>query len=180
MNEETQDRRSQRTRAALQTAFVQLLLKDGYDALKVGAIAEAANVGRSTLYEHYRTKQDLLRATLSTPFTTLAGLVQPGCSTEPVIGLLKHFRENQQVSRVLLSWPTRPVLGQTLAALVGERLASGHFGTPLIPSEITARQIADAQLALVECWVLGRPSCDIGTAAQSLMASTRALAVSAY
>lgn len=179
MSEETLDRRRQRTRTALQTAFVRLLLKDGYEQLKIAAVALDANVGRSTLYEHYRTKQDLLQATLHAPFSILAELVRPGCSSDRVVGLLQHFRDQQQLTRVLLGWPTRPVLGKTLAALIVERL-SGVNLAPAIPAEITARQIADAQLALIECWVLGRPSCAIDAAAQALMATTRALAVSAH
>ncbi|MFC0135970.1 hypothetical protein CR105_01425 [Massilia eurypsychrophila] len=87
MIEESLDRRSQRTRAALQAAFVQLLLKDGYDELKIGAVAKTANVGRSTLYEHYRTKQDLLRGTLDGPFSILAALVEPDGSLDAVVSL---------------------------------------------------------------------------------------------
>lgn len=180
MSEEMLDRRSQRTRAALQTAFVRLLLKDGYEELKIGAVALDANVGRSTLYEHYRTKQDLLQATLHAPFSILAALLQPGGSIDPVIGVLNHFRDQQQLARVLLGWPTRPVLGRTLAALIVERLKCAASAPASVPAEITARQIADAQLALIECWVLGRPSCDIDAAAQALKATTRALAASAW
>jgi AcrR family transcriptional regulator len=179
MIEESLDRRSQRTRAALQAAFVQLLLKDGYDELKIGAVAKTANVGRSTLYEHYRTKQDLLRGTLDGPFSILAALVEPDGSLDAVVSLLMHFREHQQVARVLLTWPTRPVLGQALAALILDRLQCVDAGQTSIPLEMTARQIADAQLVLVECWVLGRPVCDMDAIAQALKATARALAAAA-
>lgn len=180
MSEETLDRRRQRTRAALQAAFVRLVLKDGYEQLKIGAVALDANVGRSTLYEHYRTKQDLLQATLQAPFSILAELVRPGTSIDRVVGLLTHFRDQQQLTRVLLGWPTRPVLGRTLAALIVDRLSGVNLAPASIPAEITARQIAEAQLALIECWVLGRPSCEIDAAAHALMATTHALAISAH
>jgi hypothetical protein len=82
-----------------------------------------------------------------------------------------HFREHQQVARVLLTWPTRPVLGQALAALILDRLQCVDASPTLIPLEIAARQIADAQLVLVVCWVPGRPVCDVDAIAQALKAA---------
>ena len=176
MVDETLDRRSQRTRAALHGAFVDLLQEQGYEALKIGDVAARANVGRSTFYEHYRTKHDLLRASIIGPFSILASLVDPRCSTEAVTALLRHFRDNQQVARVLLGWPTRPLLGQTLADLITDRLKRHAAGVPRIPFEVIARQIADAQLSLVESWVQGRPRLDLDIAGEALTRTSVALA----
>ncbi|MFB9243515.1 TetR/AcrR family transcriptional regulator [Massilia antarctica] len=176
MTDELLDRRSQRTRAALHDAFVQLLLEQGYDALKIGAVAERANVGRSTFYEHYRTKHDLLRASIVGPFAILADLVNPGGSTGHAVTILRHFRDHQQVARVLLSWPTRPLLGQTLADLIEERLKGRGAGQPSVPVEVIARQIAQAQLSLVESWVLGRPHLELAVATDVLARTSAALA----
>ena len=168
MVNEALDRRSQRTRAALHGAFVDLLLEHGYEALKIDTIAARANVGRSTFYEHYRTKHDLLQASIARPFSILADLVEPACPIAPATALLRHFRDNQQVARVLLSWPTRPLLGQTLAGLIVERLKRRGVGLPRIPWEVTARQIAEAQLVLVEMWLQGRPGLDLDSAVEAL------------
>ncbi|WP_195763518.1 TetR/AcrR family transcriptional regulator [Duganella guangzhouensis] len=102
-----EDRRQKRTKAALQGAFRELLLDQGYEALTVGAVAEQANIGRSTFYEHYRTKEELLRASISRPFGVLAGLVDGASGADVLLSLLQHFRENQQVARLLLGWQTR-------------------------------------------------------------------------
>ena len=119
---ETGDRRQQRTRAALHTAFRDLLLEQGYEALTIGAVVERANIGRSTFYEHYRTKDELLRASLRQPFAALADLAGGAADTGRLEKLLLHVRENQQLARVLLNWETRPVLAAALAELVAERL----------------------------------------------------------
>src|SRR5260370_36729951 len=55
------DRRILRTRATLQHALNSLILKKGYDAITIQDICDAANVGRSTFYAHYRSKDDLKR-----------------------------------------------------------------------------------------------------------------------
>ena len=58
------DRRVSRTRTALQQAHLGLILKQGYETTTVEDICEAANVGRSTFYAHFRGKDDLKRSGL--------------------------------------------------------------------------------------------------------------------
>src|SRR5258708_26437058 len=55
------DRRICRTRAMLQHALNSLILKKRYEAITVQDICDAANVGRSTFYAHYTSKDDLKR-----------------------------------------------------------------------------------------------------------------------
>lgn len=54
------NRQSHRTQTALKTAFVVLLQELNYEAITVDAIANRANVGRSTFYRHFASKADLL------------------------------------------------------------------------------------------------------------------------
>jgi AcrR family transcriptional regulator len=175
MNAQDLDRRQQKTRSALRAAFLSLLLEQGYETLKIGHVTQRANVGRSTFYEHYRTKHDLLLASIRQPFSILADLVEPGPASGRLPALLRHFRENHGVGRVLLGWPVRPMLSQTLSGLIATRLARTPCSEPLIPMEVAARQIADAQLALLESWVLGRPACEIDGVAQALKRGSDAL-----
>lgn len=177
MNVEQTDRRTQKTRAALHAAFIELVLDQGYDSMKISDIAARANVGRSTFYEHYRTKHALLQASLAGPFGMLAALASASPAGPALHGQLQHFRDHQQVARVLLGWPTRPLLGRALADLIVPHLDRAGATPPLIPADMAARQIADAQLALLEAWVLGRPACGVAAMAEALRRSTRAIAV---
>jgi AcrR family transcriptional regulator len=72
MNEPRQDRRKLRTRTAALQAFAELFLEEGYEALTVAGVADRAGIGRSALYLHFRTKEDLLKASLARPFKLLA------------------------------------------------------------------------------------------------------------
>ena len=55
------DRRVARTRKTLHHALISLILKKDYEAITVEDICAAANVGRSTFYAHYTSKDDLHR-----------------------------------------------------------------------------------------------------------------------
>ena len=69
------DRRTERSRSALMSAFIAIVLSDGYDAVTVERVAERANVGRSTFYMHYKGKEDILRQSLKHPCSVLVAIV---------------------------------------------------------------------------------------------------------
>jgi len=54
------DRRVEKTRAALFTALLDLIVEKGYDRTSVEDILKRADVGRATFYAHYYNKEDLL------------------------------------------------------------------------------------------------------------------------
>ena len=56
----SQDRRITKTRKAIYTAFLQLLNQEDYESITVQEIIDLADVGRSTFYSHYESKELLL------------------------------------------------------------------------------------------------------------------------
>ena len=60
----TIDRRVARTRAALYDALINLVRQKDYDLITVEEILNLANVGRSTFYAHFASKDDLLETSL--------------------------------------------------------------------------------------------------------------------
>jgi AcrR family transcriptional regulator len=59
------DRKRIATRDAIRTAALDLFMDRGFDAVSVEQVAEAADVGASTVYRHFPTKEDLVLAHLA-------------------------------------------------------------------------------------------------------------------
>ena len=108
------DRRQQKTRAAVFSAFSSLLARKSYSKITVQEIIDAANIGRTTFYAHFETKDDLLKALCEELFghiissamdcTHTHGLYSNNNVPESVFcHLLQHLQENENNILELLS-----------------------------------------------------------------------------
>lgn len=108
------DRRQKKTRDAIFRAFGKLLEKKRYERITVQEIIDEADIGRSTFYSHFETKDELLRAMCTDIFhhvftEELPQESEETCSTsskrlELKLGhILYHLRENKLNIKGLLS-----------------------------------------------------------------------------
>lgn len=108
------DRRQQKTQTAIFHAFVMLLEKKSYNNITVQEIIDQANIGRSTFYAHFETKDDLLKGLCQKLFghivasavdrTHTHGLYSDGTAPNSVFcHLLQHLAENDNHISTLLS-----------------------------------------------------------------------------
>lgn len=97
----TLDRRIERTREALRLAMIELMLERGWDGIDVQALCTRANVGRSTFYQHFPNKEELLKAS----FAGLGQALKAQAAAGPLgflPGLVDHVHEMQELFRALL------------------------------------------------------------------------------
>ena len=97
------DRRQKKTRAAIFKALQNLLEHKPYSSITVQEIIDEANIGRSTFYAHFETKDDLLRCLCSDIFHHVFTDLLPQEEDTPdrknlelKLGhILYHLKENQ-------------------------------------------------------------------------------------
>mgnify|MGYP006177845307 CR=1 FL=1 len=63
--EPNEDPRRRRTRQDLMAAFFSLVLSQRYHEIRVGDVLARSGVSRSTFYEHFRNKDELLAASIA-------------------------------------------------------------------------------------------------------------------
>jgi AcrR family transcriptional regulator len=94
MKTQKTDRRSLRTRRLLGEALIALLLEKRYEDITVQDILERANIGRSTFYEHYWDKEDLLTSEIERVIDVLdqrlATPSQHAADLIPSLALFQH------------------------------------------------------------------------------------------
>ncbi|MDE2136827.1 MAG: TetR family transcriptional regulator [Gammaproteobacteria bacterium] len=150
------NRRSQRTRAALKSAFIELVLSRGYEPIAVTDIIRRAKVGRSTFYLHYTGKEALLTEGLDYPCRGLAACAAREPEPGQQVALLEHFRAQRRLNRVFFEPPIRTLWARVLARAIGRQLARprGAGGAPGgAPSRLLCLAIAEMQIALITHWL---------------------------
>lgn len=99
----TQDpARDSKARLAIVGALQRLLLEHRFEQVSVGTIVAAADVGRSTFYEHFRCKEDVLRVSLSPVVTVLAETIDIDRVTDRLLGMLEHLLSQADMTRAYL------------------------------------------------------------------------------
>lgn len=98
------DRRVLKTKAALRDAMLALMAQKGWDEMTIQEICDEANVGRSTFYVHYQSKDDLLSEGMNDLRDVLAGQVAKldGPSLHFLAGLLEHMAEQREVFKAAI------------------------------------------------------------------------------
>jgi len=160
-------------------AFVAEVLARGYEAVSVEDIVGRANIGRSTFYMHYRSKDDLLRESIARPSSLLMAIVGGDVTVEMLVPLLLHCREQRAHGSTFFREPIlRRLWVQRLAELIEPRLAKVARLTraqTALPRPFIALQLAEAQIALISNWLLEWPSVTPEEVAKALIASTHAM-----
>jgi AcrR family transcriptional regulator len=161
------DRRVKRTRTLLQQSLIDLSRERGIDAITIQDIAERANVGRTTFYLHYPSKEDLLiscHAAMISEFhfgplypmsreewlspTTPPGIISAYRHLETVRDLLNsiiHSKNNALFLQRMRDENTREIKTRLLAAFPEMDKA--------IPLDIVATYLAGAQVAMFHWWL---------------------------
>lgn len=150
------DRRVARTEAAVLGAFERLLDERGYARMTVQDMLDVADVGRATFYAHFKGKESVLQAFVSSvvdhvasPMAAEAGHDFTGHEgvAAQVEHALCHVREHGHAVRAL------QLGGGSTEFLVALRSAAFGRLREATPDDYTARFLAGALVETVVWWV---------------------------
>jgi AcrR family transcriptional regulator len=158
------DRRVQRTRRQLREALLALLGERRYEAISIQGIVDRANVGRSTFYAHFASKDALLYSEFD---GWLMSLVQHAAARGEEahfrfsLPLLRHISEQRRFAEATIAGSAEPVRARilTILAKVARReLSSRHRTGSRRSIEGTAHAVAGAFLGTATWWLRNAPS----------------------
>ena len=170
--EQDPDRRRQRTRKAISDAFIGLLFTRRYGAIRTTDLIEAADVGRSTFYEHFRNKDEVLIAVIEPVFGPLADAAAGRGAPLRIRMTLDHIWEQRAFGRILFEPPLLAKLQRKLAAMIEAR--AGPAAAADAPASLLAMGAAAGQLAMLRMWLAGEVPCRSDALAAALAAGPRA------
>jgi AcrR family transcriptional regulator len=122
------DRRVRRTQKLLHRALISLVLEKDYDSITIQEILDRADIGRSTFYAHFKSKDELLISGIHELRDTLDSAMQsersPSNRREAVVGfslaMFQHASEYREVYRALLNMQGWPIFRQRLEEMFDE------------------------------------------------------------
>jgi AcrR family transcriptional regulator len=153
------DRRSQRTRLLLSEALVRLIQEKDYSTITVSDIIERANVGRSTFYAHYQTKDDLLLDQMDRVIETLSqgSLQSQEFPYFPSLGFLQHVGgEHYELYKALVWGPGMDLITRHLQKSLSQKVEHGlqNSGRDFeVPLPILANFTTGSFLNLLKWWL---------------------------
>lgn len=163
------DLRVKRTRELLQKALIQLVNERDYDAITIQDVVDRANVGRTTFYAHYNSKDELLLSCHEAivngfhfgPLYSHPLSRQELLSPEAPPGMTAAYRHLQDawvrlypifqgkdgplILRRIRDWSAQEIEANLRACFAEADSA--------IPLDVLANYLAGAQLALVQWWL---------------------------
>ena len=160
------DRRVQRTRELLQKSLIDLINEYGYEAITIQDIVDRADIGRTTFYLHYSSKDELLMSchgSIIREFHIGARHLsrEQFLSTDTPTGMIsayKHLLEKRallysvfqgrnslSILRQIRDWNAQEMQANLHSVFVEKESA--------IPFDLLANYLAGAQIAMLQWWL---------------------------
>jgi len=165
------DRRQRKTRDAIFKAFSNLLAQKNYSKITVQEIIDAADVGRTTFYAHFETKDDLLKELCAELFdhiiqsaadcTHTHGLYSDSDAPESVFcHLLQHLQENDNNILGLLTCESSELFLRYFKDSLKQLLFTQVLdwtkqGCSQVPQDFLANHISSSFVDMVQWWLKG-------------------------
>lgn len=163
------DRRQKRTREAIFRAFGALLAEKSYGHITVQEILDTANIGRSTFYAHFETKDELLNAVCRELFGHIIDSAADSAHTHGLYSdeeapqsvfchLLQHLQKNDNNILGLLSCESSEIFLRYFKDSLNELIQTQFVdhsarGDQELPRDFLVNHISGSFVEMVLWWL---------------------------
>jgi AcrR family transcriptional regulator len=158
------DRRVQKTRQIIYEAFFELMKEKQYDKITVQEIIDRANVGRSTFYSHFVSKDELLENSIENLMSMLdlhLSYINNNGKRRliAVEEFFKHIKENNRLMRSLIKGKSADLFVDKVQTHLNKNIEtqlSQQFTDakdPTIPLPILINFISSTLISLLKWWL---------------------------
>lgn len=157
------DRRTKKTKNSIYNAFTELLLKEKYSKITIQEIIDLADIGRSTFYSHFETKDELLKSMCTDIFDEMHSNKIISSSENPhfmLLNILYHIKENEKIIRGVFLSESSEIFMKYLKDYFSNKIEQHFLGSysenvMSIPKDFLINHIYGSFLAMVKWWVFG-------------------------
>lgn len=165
------DRRQQKTRNAIFESFGALLSRKTYSKITIQEIIDGANVGRTTFYAHFETKDDLLKDLCDDLFahvfseelsveSTHDFSMKTGTPHVMITHILYHLLDNKRNIIGILTTESGELFLRFFSHYLNELMAirllgEAPSGNAEIPYDFLVNHISSSFVGMVQWWIKG-------------------------
>ncbi len=144
----------------------------------MGEVSRRAGVGRSTFYEHFRGKDEVLRQAMTPILAPLADAAVGMGDAGRVQFVLDHLADNRGRAMEMIDGSARECIEEALAALILARFRHRGASVESAVGTLDAARLAGSHVAVIREWLRqGRAACPSSRVAEWLVMSTAGEAV---
>jgi AcrR family transcriptional regulator len=137
------DRRVIRTRQIIHEALISLMMEKQYEKITVQDIIDRANVGRSTFYSHFDTKDELMKSSIEHMLELLNQHMSHVTEDNdkqrliPVVEFFKHIQENSRLMKALVKGKSADLFIDKVQTFLNEKIEAYIYSRLSKEQEIT-------------------------------------------
>lgn len=163
------DRRQQKSRNAILNAFEELLAQRNYDKITVQQIIDKANVGRTTFYAHFETKDALLEEMCTNLFhhvfdnhpeveSTHDFSLSEGSFHKIVTHILYHLKDNGSNISKLLTGESSDIFLRYFTGYLNKLVVDCLLGEMkrqnfVVPTSFLRNHVSGSFVIMVQWWI---------------------------
>lgn len=158
------DVRKEKTIQRIKNGFKELIQEKNYRDIKVQDILDKGEIGRTTFYEHYKSKDEVLKSIVLDIFIHINHPIKEinhdysgdNSLLQLILHMLKHFEEEKSLLRAILNSESRDIflkaLSKEITSLIEERMIP-YYTSDHVPEDVLLNHLSTSLLEIILWWL---------------------------